>query len=346
MRALLLEPDAGGRISGGYVYNARMAAGHPAIERVAIRPDHFEADLRAVELPGEAWLILDSLFLTRAHLAAFGRLSLGPGQRRAMLLHALPSFIRRAEDRDQLARALPLAPSAEELALLSELDLVIAPGPYVPRLLREHGASVETAICPPGVDPRPRRAGSSGGSRPVRLASIGSVTPLKGFLDAAEALGRLGGADFHWTVLGHLEVAPEHAAQLQRRTRELGLGARVEFAGQRGHAETLDELGRCDLLLITSYTENHPLVALEALAAGVPVVGYAVGGLPDIVRHGETGCLSPLLDIPSLSSQLSRLIADADERRRLAAACERAAAQLPSWSVAARGFAQALGLGG
>jgi glycosyltransferase involved in cell wall biosynthesis len=343
MRAFLIEPHAGGRISGGYLYNAKMAAGHPAIERVAVRPEFFEADLSALALPRDAWLILDSLFLTRSHLESFARLAPRAGLRRAMLLHAFPSFIRRAEDRELLARALPLAPSAEELDLLAGLDLVIAPGPYVPRLLREHGCDVQTAICPPGVDPRSARARPDAPG-PVRLLSIGSVTPLKGFLDAAEALGQIATGGFRWTVLGHLGVMPEHAAELERRTRELGLGERVELAGQRSHDEALDELARSDLLLITSYTENHPLVALEALAAHVPVVGYAVGGLPDIVRHGETARLAPLLDIERLGAELAHLIADASERRRLTAACERAARQLPSWAEAARGFAQVLGL--
>lgn len=346
MRALLLEPDAGGRISGGYLYNARMAAGHTAIERVALRPDHFEADLRALALPAEAWLILDSLFLTREHLSAFARLPLGPGQRRAMLLHAFPSFIRRAEERAGLARALPLTPTDEEVELLEMLDLVIAPGPYIPRLLEERGATVATAICAPGVDPSAPSARGTDGTGPVRILSIGSVTPLKGFLDAAEALGQLGSADFRWTLLGHLGVDPEHTARLRRRTHELHLGDRVDLAGQRDHAATLAELASSDLLLITSYTENHPLVALEALAAHVPIVGYSVGGLPAIVQHGETALLSPLFDVSALAAGLARLIGDADERRRLSDGCARAARQLPTWAQAARQFARRLGLRG
>jgi glycosyltransferase involved in cell wall biosynthesis len=344
MRAFLLEPDAEGRISGGYLYNAKITEGSASVERRAVRPDHFEDDLRALDLPGGAWLIADSLFLTREHMAVSRRTFREPRHRIAVLLHAFPSFIRRAEDRGTLARALPLSPSPDELDLLSHLDLVIAPGPYVPRLLAECGAAVKTAICPPGVDPNPAAARRASSSGPVQLLSVGSVTPLKGFLDAAEALGRLGAANFRWTIIGHLGVAPAHVAQLSQRIDELGLRDRVEFAGQRNHAETLEALCRSDLLLLTSFTENQPLVALEALAARLPVVGYAVGGLPEIIRHGEAGSLSPLLDIAHLSAQLSFLIADASERQRLAQGCARAAADLPTWAEAARGFEQALEL--
>jgi glycosyltransferase involved in cell wall biosynthesis len=340
MRVVLLEPDSGGRISGGYLYNSRMAGGSPAIERRALRADRLEDDLRAVP-PSDAWLLADSLFLNAEHLSVLRRRF--AGCRLGVLLHAFPSFIRRAEDRDALARELPLLPSPDELGLLERLDLLVAPGPYVPRLLVECGCSVPTIVCPPGVDAniRPRAAAAADG-RPVQLLSIGSVTPLKGFMDTAEALARLGLANFRWTIIGHLGVSPEHAERLRQRIVELGLAERVELAGQRDHAETLQALRQSDALVCTSFTENHPLVALEALAAGVPVVGYAVGGLPDIIHHGRTGLLSPLLDIAELSVHLGRLITDADERLRLAQGCGRAAAELPTWAEAARGFVQAL----
>jgi glycosyltransferase involved in cell wall biosynthesis len=342
MRAFLIEPHAAGRISGGYVYNARIAAGSAAVERCAVRPDQLELDLEQLELPTDAWLIADSLFLTHEHMTVFER-SCGSSRRRlAVLLHAFPSFIRRAEDRDALARALPLAPTRDELHLLDRLDLLIAPGPYIPRLLRECGSRVKTVTCLPGVDPGAARLLPALSAGPVKLLSIGSVTPLKGLLDAAEALGQLGAANFHWTILGHQGVAPEYVQRLRRRVLELGLGDRVELAGQRAHAETLSALRDSDLLLITSFTENHPLVALEALAARVPVVGYGVGGLPDIVRHDETGLLAPLLDVPRLSSLLGRSIGDASERRRLSEGCARAARELPTWPESARLFENTL----
>jgi glycosyltransferase involved in cell wall biosynthesis len=342
VHAVLLEPHAGGRISGGYVYNARMTGGSPTISRQALRFERFETDLEACDLPNASWLIADSLFLTRAHVRALERVGRAAGHRLAMLLHAFPSFIRLAADRDGLARALPLSPSREELDLLGSFDLVIAPGPYVPRLLAESRAQVKTLICPPGVDPNPPRARRAGVAGPVQLVSIGGVTPLKGFLDAAEALGPLDAANFHWTIVGDVKASPEHAAQLRRRLQELNLAERVSFIGQRDHDQTLATLQSSDLLLVTSFTENHPLVALEALTARVPVVGYAVGGLPDIIRDGDSGCLLPLLDIARLSNALHRLIVDPSERQRLSEGCARAAAALPTWSEAANDFVRAL----
>jgi glycosyltransferase involved in cell wall biosynthesis len=343
MRLFLIEPHAGGRISGGYLYNARMAESEGSLERRAVRPGHLAADLLALELPAPAWVLADSLFLNVEHMAAFQQLRQRSGLRLGLLLHAFPSFIRRAEDRSLLAHSLPLRPSAAELALLAQLDLLVAPGPYVPRLLLECGSPVATAICPPGVDPIPAEGSAPPRSPgPVQLISIGSVTPLKGLLDAAAALSRLGPADFCWTIVGHLGVTPEHVAELQQRIATLGLAARVVFAGQLGHAQTLAALRRSDLLILTSFTENHPLVALEALAARVPVVGYAVGGLPDIIRNGVSGLLSPLLDVPRLTENLARLMAEAGERQRLSEGCAVAAGSLMTWGEAARHFVQTL----
>jgi glycosyltransferase involved in cell wall biosynthesis len=168
------------------------------------------------------------------------------------------------------------------------------------------------------------------------LISIGSVTPLKGFLDAAEALARCGDWEYRWTIVGHLGVAPRFAALLRERAAALGLGERLVFAGQLDHEQTLAALAQSDVLLLPSFTENHPLVALEAVQARVPTVGYAVGGLPDIVQHEHSGLLAPLLDIDALAANLARVLGDGRERARLSDGCREAAASLPSWADSAR----------
>jgi glycosyltransferase involved in cell wall biosynthesis len=335
MHVFLIEPHSGGRISGGYLYNIEMARHEPRIQRRGVRPDELADDLEALQLPSPAWLLADSLFLTPEKLPIIQHQARLAGHRLGVVLHAFPSFIQRAGDRERLARSLPLSPTAPELELLEQLDLLITPGPYVPRLLADCGCAVRTAVCAPGVTripalPRHRDSGR------VELISIGSVTPLKGFLDAAEALARSGAGDFCWKIVGHLGVDPDYVARLRERIAALGLGERVVFTGQLDHEQTLATLLESDLLLLTSFTENHPLVALEALQAGVPTIGYAVGGLPDIIAHERSGLLSPLLDIEALSANLARAIGQGHERARLSNGCLDAAASLPSWADAAR----------
>jgi glycosyltransferase involved in cell wall biosynthesis len=206
----------------------------------------------------------------------------------------------------------------------------------VPRLLAGCGAPVRTLVCPPGVDarapaPRPENAA-------LQVISIGAVTELKGLTDGLRALARLPAASWRWTIVGHLGVAPDYAAALAHETRALGLEHNVLFTGQYEREQTLALLERSDVLLLPSYTENCPLVALEALAVGVPVVGYRVGGLPDIVQHEEAGLLAPLLDVEALSGYLARFAQDIAERHRLARAARAAGNALMSWQQAAAHF--------
>ena len=66
----------------------------------------------------------------------------------------------------------------------------------------------------------------------------------------------------------------------------------------------------CDVALFPSASESFGLAALEALACGVPVVASRVGGLPEVVVHGETGFLAPLGDTAAMAGFVQRLLDD------------------------------------
>lgn len=80
-----------------------------------------------------------------------------------------------------------------------------------------------------------------------------------------------------------------------------------------------------DLFVIPSFQENFPQVALEATACGTPVVGFAVGGIPDIVQHGTTGLLVPAQDIAALREAIRELLEKPQMRLEMAANCRRIA---------------------
>jgi glycosyltransferase involved in cell wall biosynthesis len=334
---LFVEPHSGGRISGGYLYNQRIAAAAPEVRRCPVAIDTLQRDLARLDTRDAELVLLDSLFLTPELASPFTRLERRGKFALGVLLHAFPSFIARAGDREQLASALPLRPTRQELTLLKALDVLVAPGPHVPRLLAECGAGTPCVVCPPGVDHPPPRAPRAE-SAVVRFLSLGAVTRLKGFRDALLALSTVRSRAWRWTIAGSLEVEPEFVAELQSLCAALQLDSNVCLAGQLDHAAALAILHDSDALLISSFTENHPLVALEALAAGVPVAGYAVGGLPDIIRHAHTGLLAPHLDVAGLAALLERLVLEPVERQRLAQNAAQAGAALPSWQDAGRQF--------
>ena len=76
----------------------------------------------------------------------------------------------------------------------------------------------------------------------------------------------------------------------------------------------------CDVLALPSLHDNYPNMLAEAMACGLPVVASDVGGIPDLVRHGETGLLAAPGDAAPLAEQLQRMFADAALRDRIRAA--------------------------
>lgn len=300
-------------------------------------------DLAAERLPeleqlaGDRPLLMDSIWLTEEHAPPFLRL-LARGRRVGMMLHSFPSLIRAAE------RGLPTpaTPTPFELQTLAQLQAVVVPGQHYARWLPEAEArSSRWVVADPGLD-EGWRAPPRVRTGPCRLVSVGAVTPRKGFLDVAELLSSaaLAGREWHWQVLGSLEVDPDYAAQVRACVAPL---PNVELIGQLPPEEVQRKVRSADLLLMPSYDENQPLVLLEALAASVPAVAYAAGAARQMIQHGQEGLLCEIGDRQRFAEYLLQLLDSEPERQSLAAACWRRQQQLPSWPLAAERARAALG---
>jgi glycosyltransferase involved in cell wall biosynthesis len=149
----------------------------------------------------------------------------------------------------------------------------------------------------------------NGFGRPLRLCVVGAITPDKDQPTAVAALAALRGrgVEAELDLVGRVQDASMAAALLDD-ARARGLEGRVRV---RGETDGIDAaLAGADVLLVTSRGEGTPLVLMEALARHVPVVATAVGGVPDIVRHGDTGLLVPPGDPDALAAAVARIAAD------------------------------------
>jgi glycosyltransferase involved in cell wall biosynthesis len=153
---------------------------------------------------------------------------------------------------------------------------------------------------------------------------VGRITAQKGQHVALEAVGRLiaQGLNVRLVFVG----APEpHSADdsaylraLQSSTGRLNLGDRVYWPGYQDDPDRFYAV--FDVLIIPStVSEGLPLVALEAMQWGVPVIGSAAGGIAEIIHEGVNGLLVPPGDDEQLASSLARLLADLELRARLGA---------------------------
>jgi glycosyltransferase involved in cell wall biosynthesis len=113
------------------------------------------------------------------------------------------------------------------------------------------------------------------------------------------------------------------AEAARRRAERLGVAGRVRFLGVR--ADVAELLSACDIFALASDWEGSPLAVMEAMAAGLPVVATAVGGVPELVEDGVTGILAPRGDLQALGSALETLAGNPRLRREMGdAARERA----------------------
>ncbi|HEY9888077.1 MAG TPA: glycosyltransferase, partial [Candidatus Obscuribacterales bacterium] len=152
----------------------------------------------------------------------------------------------------------------------------------------------------------------------TRLLYVGRLAAMKGLPVLFEALSTLGDRypEVKLTVVGD---GSERAA-IEASAVQLGLGDRVEFVGYKSQAEVRDYLQATDIFVLPSFAEGVPVVLMEAMAAGVPVLTTQIAGVPELVTHQETGWLVPPGDAKALAAALETLIADAALRNRLSQA--------------------------
>lgn len=186
-------------------------------------------------------------------------------------------------------------------------------------------------IVPDGFDPQalvPRRSAVEmraelGVGNAPTVGMVGRISPIKGhqvFLDAAAQLA-VAWPEVRFVIVGGAlpAYAPLHAA-LQAQAATGPLAGRVIFTGERPRVGVIDLMPALDVLVMPTVTmEGFGLVALEAMALGVPVVATH-GGPDDFVTDGVTGCLIPAGHADALAAAVSGLLADPARARQLAQA--------------------------
>jgi glycosyltransferase involved in cell wall biosynthesis len=195
------------------------------------------------------------------------------------------------------------------------------------------------SVVRPGNDPVPPAPGST--DDVVRLLSIGSVVPVKGYDLLIAAVAALADLPWRLTIAGDRTRNAAAAARLDADISAHDLGDRVAVLGAVEPERIVELFLSSDVFVLASRFEGYGMALAEAIAHGVPVVSTTAGAIPDTVPAGA-GLLVPPDDAAALAEALRRLISDRGERHRLAVNARTAAPQLPTWEESARLFSGAI----
>jgi len=226
---------------------------------------------------------------------------------------------------------LPMMPEEMSQGLLQAympsfceaVDLVIAPSAGMEKVLRQLNVEGNIAVVPNGVDlknfleakPFPR-AELGYKEDDILLVYAGRLAPeknlpflLKSFAGVAQAI-----PNAHLLLIG--SGIQQFEEEIRNLVGELEPTERVRFTGRVAYDELPAYLAMCNIFVTASITEVHPLSVIEAMGAGLPVLGIHSVGVSDTVQDGITGFLATH-DLPAFTAKLTRLCLDPNLRAQM-----------------------------
>ena len=233
------------------------------------------------------------------------------------------------------------------------LDRIVAATEHERRLLTQiyRVPTSRVSVVPLGVDldqfaPRSQvEARAALGIAPDErmVLAIGRMEPLKGFDILIRAIAQLSDRrNIVLSIIGGDERASRELDALRAVATEVGVTDAVRFLGARPHEELPAYYNAADVVAVPSFYESFGLVAVEAMASGVPVVASRVGGLASTVADGRTGYLIPWRCPEPFAEKIELLLRNEELRRALGQAAA-ARMQAYSWAEVARSVADVLG---
>ncbi len=334
-----------GRLTGGYLYNARVLAG---LRERGIDVEELVASGASPTEQEEAAYRLGSLFNPRRCdvivVDALARIVCAPHLDSwrevcpvVAMIHELPSVA--APD------AVPASPDRELEKPLLRADRLIAVSDHGSSVLQERGIPAgRICVVPPGFD---RLSSANADAEPaardgasVRALCVAQWIPRKGVLDLVLAWTARERPGAMLKLIGETDAEPAYAASVRSAIADAP-DVSIIVSGPVDDAALGAAYAAADLFVLPSRYEGYGIVYAEALAHGLPIVACDVGPVPELVGR-EAAVLVPPGDIEALSETLNLLLEDPTLRSRMSAAARHRADQLPRWEDTVAGFRRVL----
>jgi glycosyltransferase involved in cell wall biosynthesis len=339
LHAVLVTLGDPRQLTGGYLFHRRLAElapAHAAVLEFVSFPERpfplglFDAGavVRQVETRQPDVVVVDSIIAWHLAFKAPHRPLVG-------MMHQPPGGIDFGPPRSTAQARL------DRMAYRHLSRLLVASESLAEDLRALGLAATRISVVPPGRDVATHVGPSPGDLRRGRRASllcVGNWVERKGILSLLEALGALppGSATLH--LVGRTAVEPAYSRQVWARLARPDLFDRVAVHGPVPVGEVAAMYAAADAFVLPSLKEPYGTVYGEAMAFGLPVVGWRAGNLPYLAAHEREGLLVEPGATVGLSAALSRLVEDAALRARLGAAARQRALQRPTWDQVAELF--------
>lgn len=330
--------------TGGYAYDRRMIA---ELGRLGWQIDVIDlgegfpwpaeetrnaATAQLFAIPNGRIVVVDGLALGALPAAAS---QLGARNPLLALVHHPLAF-----ESGMSAEQADMLRTSERIALAAARGVVVTSTATARQLMSDFAVPAERlTVAVPGSDPAPLAEGSQDGV--VRLVSVGSVVPRKGYDVLIAALATLPELPWQLTIAGDRTRNPKAAVQLDADIARHGFGGRIAVLGAVSPQKVTALYAKADAFVLASRFEGYGMAYAEAIAHGLPVIGTTAGAIPDTVPP-DAGLLVPPDDAPALARALRLIISNTQERQRLSSAARVAARQLPTWQESATIFARVL----
>jgi len=237
---------------------------------------------------------------------------------------------------------------AAERAALGGVSRIVVTSEFTCARLAELGLTRpgehDVRVVEPGVADLPLEpAPAPGEGEPLRLVSLGAVTPRKGYVDLARALAEWPDLDVEWEHVGDLDADPDETARLRGALADAGeaVASRVHLAGSVDDARVRAALQRAHAFVHPAHYEGFGMAPREALAHGLPLLASTGGALAETVPEAAALRFDPG-DVAGLAGWLVALAVDPLLQRALRDAALEVRAQLRPWDQVAGDFAAAL----
>jgi glycosyltransferase involved in cell wall biosynthesis len=327
-----------GRLTGGYLYNARVLAAlrERGIEVEEIVPcgaspeeqEEAASRLGSILDPGRFdVVIVDAL----ARIVCAPHLDCWREERPVVaMIHELPSMAAPESVTDK---------EREYEEPLLRADCLIAVSGHGGSILEDRGIPAgRIRVVPPGFDRLPKGGGKELPVRDstVRALCVAQWIPRKGILDLVHAWILHERPEASLELVGETDADPAYAASV-RAAITSAPDASIAVSGPVEDAVLGAAYAAADLFVLPSRYEGYGVVYAEALARGLPVIACNVGPVPELVGK-ETALLVPPGDVEALSGALDLLLEDPALRNKMSDAARRRAKELPRWEDTAAGF--------